>query len=218
VTARSRGPEPFPWGDRGEAILVVAGLAALVTALYTIFSRRPSWAGLRSQRLAGWVAIAGFSFFLMGLISGGASGSRSASAQPAPVSTPAPTTSVQLEADVAAKLKAREDAVVKSEADSAAKLKEREDAVAKREAAAAVKEIPAKTIGEGTWTVGSDVEPGTYKTTQALNASCYWAITRTGSNGGDIIQNANVDGGFPMVTLTKGQTFESSRCGDWAKQ
>lgn len=116
--------------------------------------------------------------------------------------TAAPATSSQLETDAAAKLKAREDAVAKREA-----------------AVTTAEQTPAaKRFGQGTWTVGTDIEPGTYKTAEALTCSCYWAITRTGSNGGDIIENDSVDGGFPMVTLTKGQTFESSRCGDWVKQ
>lgn len=186
---------------QGEAILVVSGLTALLTALYTIFSRRPSWAGLRTQRIAGWVAVAGLSVFLLGLIAVGAGGSRTAAVPPAAVSAPAPTTSAELEAD------------------SAAKLKEREDAVAKREAAATVKEAPAKTIGQGTWTVGTDLEPGTYRTTKAVVGDCSWEITRTGSNGKDFIAyDFFVKGGFPQVALTEGQTFGTDGCGDWAKQ
>lgn len=186
---------------QGEGILVVTGLTALLTALYAIVFRRPSWAGLPTQRVAGWVAIAGLCCALLGTMAFGASGSRSASAQPAPVSAPVPTTSAQLEAEAAAKLKARE------------------DAVAKREAEVAVKETPVKTFGEGTWTVGTDLEPGTYRTTQAVVGDCSWKITRTGSNGKDsIAYDYFVKGGFPQVTLAEGQTFNTDGCGDWAKR
>jgi hypothetical protein len=75
----------------------------------------------------------------------------------------------------------------------------------------------AGTIQEGTWTVGEDIEPGTYKTTQAVNAQCYWSITRTGTNGADIIENEIVSGGYPRVTLNTGQDFKTEDCGTWAK-
>jgi hypothetical protein len=60
-------------------------------------------------------------------------------------------------------------------------VKARETAVGGAETAAA-----ANIIKEGTWTVGRDIAPGTYRTTQELTTSCYWAITVTGSNGSDI--------------------------------
>jgi hypothetical protein len=131
-----------------------------------------------------------------------------------------PATSAELEADAAAELKAREDAVVKSEAESAAKLVQREEAVKAREAAVtgAEKTAAANTITEGIWTIGKDIVPGTYRTAKALTSSCYWSITRTGSNGGDIIENDGPKGGFPMVVLSEGQTFENNGCGDWKKQ
>ncbi|YCQ23134.1 hypothetical protein M1E07_00710 (plasmid) [Arthrobacter sp. Z4-13] len=124
------------------------------------------------------------------------------------------------EVDAAAKLKTREDALVKAEAESAAKLAAREDAVKARETAVGGAEAAAAAniVKEGTWTVGKDIAPGTYRTTKELTTSCYWAITVTGSNGSDIIENDNVKGGFPQVVLNEGQTFESSRCGTWTKQ
>lgn len=112
---------------------------------------------------------------------------------------------------------AREAEVATAEADNktaAASLKKREEAVSAAEKAKA-----AKTVKEGTWTVGTDIEPGTYRTTSEVSSgSCYWEINRTGSNGGDIIENDIVSGGRPSVTLSIGQDFTTTRCGSWLRQ
>lgn len=94
-----------------------------------------------------------------------------------------------------------------------ANVKKREDAVV-----AAEKTKAANTIKEGTWTVGTDIEPGIYRTTSDVTGSCYWGIYRTGSNGADIVDNDIVSGGRPSVTLSAGQDFKTSRCGSWLKQ
>ncbi|UFU03768.1 hypothetical protein LQF12_03925 [Ruania suaedae] len=73
-------------------------------------------------------------------------------------------------------------------------------------------------ITNGTWTVGVDIAPGTYRTTDAVSGTCYWGIFRSGTNKDDIIQNDIVSGGRPTVTLREGQDFESSRCGTWDQQ
>lgn len=46
---------------------------------------------------------------------------------------------------------------------------------------------PAVAIPTGTWTVGTDIAPGVYKVIAAITQRCYWAITKTGSNGDDIV-------------------------------
>jgi hypothetical protein len=74
---------------------------------------------------------------------------------------------------------------------------------------------PATSIAEGTWTVGVDIVPGTYRALGA-DANCYWSITKTGSNGSDIVDNA-IGGGNLSVTLKAGQDFESKRCPIWQK-
>jgi hypothetical protein len=101
-----------------------------------------------------------------------------------------------------------------------AELDQREADVAAREqkVTATEQRIAATSIGTGIWTVGVDVEPGTYRVAQALTGRCYWAILRTGSNGSDIIDNDGPSGGFPTVTLRAGQDFENSRCGTFVKQ
>ncbi|MEV7132117.1 hypothetical protein AB0N24_04430 [Arthrobacter sp. NPDC093128] len=102
------------------------------------------------------------------------------------------------------------DAAVKT---AEAAVKAREEAVTGAEKAKA-----ANTVGDGTWTVGSDVEPGTYRAAAAVGSTCYWGIYRSGSNGGDIIENDIPGGGRPVVTLSAGQDFNSTRCGKWEKQ
>jgi hypothetical protein len=94
-----------------------------------------------------------------------------------------------------------------------AAVKKREDAVSGAE-----KQKAASMIREGTWTVGVDIEPGTYRTSADVASGCYWGIYRTGSNGSDIIDNDIVTGGRPTVTLSPGQDFKTSRCGSWSKQ
>ena len=99
-------------------------------------------------------------------------------------------------------------------------LKEAEAAVAKREKAVtgAEKKKADNTIHEGTWTVGVDIAAGTYRTTEPVGSTCYWGIYRSGTNGDDIIQNDIPGGGRPSVTLSKGQDFNTTRCGTWQKQ
>ena len=101
----------------------------------------------------------------------------------------------------------------------AAQLDARKADLDTREAAitASEKAVAATQIKDGMWTVGTDVEPGTYRTASEITSTCYWGIYRTGSNGADIIQNDIVQGGFPTVTLKAGQDFKSD-CGVWNKQ
>ncbi|WP_306969229.1 hypothetical protein [Arthrobacter oryzae] len=94
-----------------------------------------------------------------------------------------------------------------------AAVKAREDAVTGAEKAKA-----ARTVGDGTWTVGTDIEPGTYRAAGAVGSTCYWGIYRSGSNGSDIIENDIPGGGRPVVALSVGQDFNSTRCGKWEKQ
>lgn len=101
----------------------------------------------------------------------------------------------------------------------AAEIATMEQAVAAREAAVSTAEqrVKATTITTGTWVVGRDVEPGTYTTAGVASSDCYWGIYRSGTNGDDIIDNDIPGGGYPTVTLSVGQDFKTSRCGDWVK-
>jgi hypothetical protein len=118
---------------------------------------------------------------------------------------------------------ARESQVASKEAEvgkADAAVKTAEAAVKKREEAVtgAEKTKAANTVGDGTWTVGTDIAPGTYRATADVGSSCYWGIYATGSNGSNIIDNDLPGGGRPSVALSAGQDFKSSRCGKWEKQ
>ena len=133
-----------------------------------------------------------------------------------------------------AELTTKHDKLVSELADRESALEEREGAVSEKETAVAEaeaavksretavgtaeKEAAANTISDGTWTVGEDLKPGTYRATESVGARCYWGIYRSGSNGGDIIDNDIPGGGKPTVTLSKGQDFKSSNCGNWQKK
>lgn len=108
-----------------------------------------------------------------------------------------------------------------SVAQRATELETQAAALAEREAAvtATEQQVAANTIMTGTWTVGVDIEPGTYKVTAPVTTgTCYWKISTTGTNGGDIVENDIVSGGLPQVNLSAGQDFTTERCGDWLKQ
>jgi hypothetical protein len=147
-----------------------------------------------------------------------------------------PTTSDQYR-DVAAQLSAAQDAnrvavgrattaeaaaasAAQAAASQKAALDQREAAVAARESAvsAVEQQVAARSVGEGIWTVGVDIEPGTYRTSEPVGSDCYWSITRSGTNGDDIIQNDIPGGGIPTVTLKEGQDFTNRRCGTFVKQ
>jgi hypothetical protein len=111
-------------------------------------------------------------------------------------------------------------AASRSASQQATELQTREREVSERErAVTAVEQQIAKTsIPNGIWTVGVDVEPGTYRTSAALTGYCYWGIYTSGTNGDDIVENDGPTGGFPTVTLRAGQDFENSGCGTFVKQ
>lgn len=184
---------------QGEAILIFLGIAAALTGLIAMAAERRTWANLPSRKAAMAVCLAGVASLLIGGVAAGASASNDGGVRAAAQ----PLSTSELESDAAAKLKAREDAVA-----------------AKESAAGPVEpRAAATTISQGVWTVGTDIEPGDYKTTKAVVGDCSWKITRTGSNGSDYIDyDFNVSGGFPMVSLVEGHTFDTDGCGDWVKQ
>ncbi|MFI7482006.1 hypothetical protein ACH9EU_06265 [Kocuria sp. M1R5S2] len=120
-------------------------------------------------------------------------------------------------------LQEREDEVSAAEkalGEREGKVEEAEAAVKKREEAVsgAERKKAENTIREGTWTVGVDIAPGTYRSTSDVGSRCYWAILATGTNGDDIITNDIPGGGRPSVTIAEGQDFETKRCGTWDLQ
>lgn len=74
---------------------------------------------------------------------------------------------------------------------------------------------PAVAIPEdGTWLVGTDIKPGTYRSS---DGDCYWARLKDTSGDFDAII-ANGNGGNQVVTVKKtDKAFESARCAPWTK-
>jgi len=160
-----------------------------------------------------WIVAIAVSFFV-GIGIGAAGGGDT---EPAAGETPEPqpTATVTVMAEPPDDLEAREAELDERESELnalAAELDERETSISDAEEA-----VAANTVGDGVWVVGVDMEPGTYRAAD-VSSDCYWAITVTGSNGADIVNNGIPGGGNPQVTVEEGQDFESARCGEWVKQ
>lgn len=79
----------------------------------------------------------------------------------------------------------------------------------------------ATTFGDGTWEVGKDIAPGTYKTTVPADSSnCYWEREKSLDGSFDsVITNDNVNaGGHASVTIrSTDKGFKSDGCGTWRR-
>lgn len=78
------------------------------------------------------------------------------------------------------------------------------------------------TIADGTWLVGTDIEPGTYRTLVPegeLITMCYWARLSDVTGEGIITNDIGSEPGQQMVVeiLDTDVAFESSGCGTWEK-
>lgn len=92
------------------------------------------------------------------------------------------------------------------------------DAVAAEPTAAAEQAGPRTSFSAGTYEVGSDIEPGKYKTTGPDSGpSCYWArLKDTDGDFDSIIANGNAEG---QTTVTISKTDGAFQTGDctWTK-
>ncbi|MET8567726.1 hypothetical protein [Streptomyces sp. NPDC004783] len=70
--------------------------------------------------------------------------------------------------------------------------------------------------GDGDFEVGSDVKPGTYRTTGNSGGMCYWERAKDASGELDsLLANDNVSGtGYVTVKATD-KFFKSNGCNDW---
>jgi hypothetical protein len=71
-------------------------------------------------------------------------------------------------------------------------------------------------FGDGTWTVGTDITPGTYTTQTASN--CHWDVE--GDSGGGQhgnVASATSSGQVTVVVSSTDKTFTSSGCGTWSR-
>ncbi|MFI9257861.1 hypothetical protein ACIGT4_09070 [Streptomyces sioyaensis] len=79
---------------------------------------------------------------------------------------------------------------------------------------------PGTTVGQGSYRVGEDIAAGTYRTSGPAASGiplCHWARAKDSSGErGSIIANGTSQGPA-RVTVTKGETFETSGCRRWTK-
>jgi hypothetical protein len=70
--------------------------------------------------------------------------------------------------------------------------------------------------GDGDFQVGTDVEPGTYRTTGNSDGMCYWERAKDASGELDsLLANDNVSGTGYVTVKPTDKIFKSSGCGDW---
>jgi len=68
---------------------------------------------------------------------------------------------------------------------------------------------------DGKWLVGTDVQPGIYRTDNA-GGSCYWArLSGLSGELGDLLANDNASGPAIVEIAATDAAFESTRCGTW---
>ncbi|KOU55172.1 hypothetical protein ADK57_45490 [Streptomyces sp. MMG1533] len=70
--------------------------------------------------------------------------------------------------------------------------------------------------GDGDFEVGTDVKPGTYRTTGNSDGMCYWERAKDASGEMDsLLANDNVTGTSYVTVKATDKLFKSSDCNDW---
>ncbi|MGV9286458.1 hypothetical protein [Streptomyces sp. NPDC003719] len=93
---------------------------------------------------------------------------------------------------------------------------EKKDAGAAEGADTAKAEKKAAFEGDGDFEVGSDVKPGTYRTTGNTDGMCYWERAKDASGELDsLLANDNVTGTSYVTVQPTDKFFKSNGCGDW---
>ncbi|MEV7284193.1 hypothetical protein AB0O01_06435 [Streptomyces sp. NPDC093252] len=70
--------------------------------------------------------------------------------------------------------------------------------------------------GDGEYEVGSDIKPGTYRTSGNTDAMCYWERAKDAKGEVEsILANDNVTGTSYVTITTADKIFKSSGCSDW---
>lgn len=70
----------------------------------------------------------------------------------------------------------------------------------------------------GMFQVGTDIAPGTYKSTGNTGGSCYWERTKDAEHGPDSFLTGGHVTGTAVVTLSASDGyFKTDDCGDWKK-
>lgn len=75
--------------------------------------------------------------------------------------------------------------------------------------------------GDGTFVVGTEVKPGTYRTAGPADDAfdtCYWArLKSTSGDVGDIIANGTTKGPATVTVKPSDNAFQTTGCKDWKK-
>lgn len=72
-------------------------------------------------------------------------------------------------------------------------------------------------FGDGTFQIGKDIQPGTYRTRDS-SPGCYFArLKGFGGTVGEIIANNNTDAPAIVTIAPTDKGFESQNCGTWTK-
>ncbi|WP_030739859.1 hypothetical protein [Streptomyces sp. NRRL S-31] len=80
----------------------------------------------------------------------------------------------------------------------------------------AAEEKKAAFGGDGEYQVGSDVRPGTYRTTGNTDGMCYWERAKDASGEMDsLLANDNVSGTSYVTVKATDKLFKSTGCEDW---
>lgn len=70
--------------------------------------------------------------------------------------------------------------------------------------------------GDGDYQVGSDIKPGTYRTTGNTDGMCYWERAKDASGETDsVLANDNVTGTSYVTVKAGDKLFKSTGCNDW---
>lgn len=76
-------------------------------------------------------------------------------------------------------------------------------------------ETRATTFGDGTYLVGTDIAPGTYRADNS-SGSCYWErLSGVSGEFDDIIANDNPNGQTIVEIADSDFAFTAARCGTW---
>lgn len=79
--------------------------------------------------------------------------------------------------------------------------------------------VPGRVLtsfGDGTWQIGVDVEPGTYRTAGAVDSTCDHALRRT-RTGGSTTDEASGRGPAIVVLTEADGWFDTSGCATWKR-
>jgi hypothetical protein len=169
-------------------------------------SRSPQPPAGGRSRLKAWLTHGATAIvaLVVGAAMGGAGGSGSGSGSTAHSAHPAPTVTVTR----TAKAPAPRPAVTVTEKVTVTPKPARKPGAA------------ASVAGDGTYLVGEDMKPGTYRTAGPADSAipdCYWARMKNASGElNAIIANDNAQG-QTRVTVRKGEYFKTSGCKTWRK-